>query len=1394
MTSPHQCQTCGQPLVSLGEEADVCLSCLWIAGSQTPSAHPGWTIPGHDLILEISRGGMGVIYKALEHHPKRVVALKMLLPVHCRTPELQDRFRVEVAALAQLDHPGILPLYQYGEVEGVPYFTMKLAVGGSLAAKLKSAQTHPSFRVAAQWMERLASTLQYAHQHSVLHRDIKPGNILFDETGEPSLGDFGLAKLLDGETQLTEASSVMGTPSYMPPEVAEHGSKAATTSSDIYSLGAVFYELLTGRPPFLKDGMAAMVCQIRDTMPPAPRKILQSVPRDLEVICMTCLAKDPAKRYPSASELAADVRRWINGKPILARRASPGERVLKWARRKPGLAALSCLLMLTAAAGTLLIWQKNAELRKALAAAQNANVKAEKRARFLLGSFANSLEDLGRVDLLVQAWRSLDETSTGSPEVGAGALTSARLLVRWSRALLIQGDCIEAESKARKAMGLVPSLEPDAAPLVEWDARKELGRALADQGQYEQAAEVMSAAGKLHPWAEPDGDLRVAAETSLELAELVFRQEQSPTPRMELALENAQNALIAAKSWQGKAPEDQNRLYTETLCLRACGIANYHLKNFAEALNHFERAKASSELLCKQPTAAARWIESHADLVGWAGQAASDLGKDYDEQAVAGLNGELDATIAMLKKDPGNARLGIRLGDSHCALQSYWRSRNQAKAKEHCALRLKVFSELWKVAPAVREVRIGFSSAVIAAVDSLQQSGSLGMSGASALISMAEEAEQAARREVMRRSWDSSDHKGWSLSVESLSKGLDNAQTAEQSFALLERAEDLCRSQILAEPANASLWQWDQATLLRRRAELYDALKNRDVALKLNRNALQLRVALLKKRWRPDLLEATVPRTYSVIVSSLSREKLFDDTLDTAQAALECWLDCPHDQVNLEHWLSLFASVIHKTKGNAPTESRRLAFAQRVVKMMERAVMEQNPLNAPASQAWEYLKSVAAAGEPIKTGQAPSPVENLSPTLEMVLPPAQRKCLFPGSGRKPGEEGRVVLQRLGILNVVIRTRANKTPGAMRHQLVQMMPTTRRDEGDNTTEHGLDHRPAPAFPQSGTQIVDHDVEGIEERPHVLATCGNQLPAAVVNVIRPALRHLAAPAKHAEPRRVPEPEPFITEREIVREFVRIRSGYPPQSEGNPVRPGATLPERKGPGINIVARHDPFHRPARTGQDSLSPVLSTGRKVSRHGFGNFGFSAERPEVTGLQGRPLSGRNIDDALDQAKPHRFQLTSEMPHHLAAPNHPEFPLQANPQHPVFKEITVAQGNGPSPRAVRNVLRQAPADIESSQKVRPDLAGQTAGIPWDHGDIILPCKKTERVVEFCIRAPNPPRPVEPEYFRPLAEHVLLSAGIRTDQAGTSANLSSGPLQTITIPNGKNHETNNRNILL
>ena len=349
-TKEHaKCEKCG---ATIRLDTGLCVRCLLRGGleggddvsqaffqtvlAEVDTPNKSWFLGNYEILEQIGCGGMGVIYRARQRHSRRIVAVKRVLSYRADSHGALQRFRREAQAVASLDHPNILPIYEVSESEdGLPFFSMKFAEKGSLQENAASLRDEP--RKCVQLMAKVAHAVEYAHSRGVLHRDLKPGNILLNDRDEPLVSDFGLAKLLDGNNDLTRSLTTFGTAGFIAPEQAGDAAVDLTPVADVYSLGAVLFNVLAGRPPFLGSNPVSVIRQASETQAPKLRSLAPSLDRDLETICARCLERDPKARYQSAGDLAADLERWLAGRPIVARPVSPPARIWRWSQRNPKL-------------------------------------------------------------------------------------------------------------------------------------------------------------------------------------------------------------------------------------------------------------------------------------------------------------------------------------------------------------------------------------------------------------------------------------------------------------------------------------------------------------------------------------------------------------------------------------------------------------------------------------------------------------------------------------------------------------------------------------------------------------------------------------------------------------------------------------------------------------------------------------------------------------------------------------------------------------------------------------------------------------------------------------------------------------------------------------------------
>jgi eukaryotic-like serine/threonine-protein kinase len=493
-TTPSRCPECDGEIPP-GQPKGLCFTCA-LKGSlelvdTVPSTGPSpaslsptesKNFGDYELLEEIARGGMGIVYRARQKSLDRTVAVKMILSGQFAGKEEVLRFRAEAESAAKLQHPHIVRIHETGECDGQPYFSMDYVAGGNLAALVRE-KPLPAKR-AAGYVKTITEAIHYAHEQGILHRDLKPSNVLIDRADQPHVADFGLAKRMTRESFLTVTGDVMGSPNFMPPEQAGAKTKAGRYS-DVYGLGAILFYLVTGRPPFVAENVAETLHHVLNTEPVSPRLLNPSVPQDIATICLKCLEKEPAKRYQAARELAVELNRFLNGKPIHARPATRPERVWRWCRRKPAVASLGLatlvLLVAVAVGSPIAAWRIDRERQRA----EREELTARQRgyaSDMNLGQQAVANNNLGR---------ALEMLNRHRPLAGQRDLRGWEWRYLWQQC---QNDalftlCQKSNSIASLAVShdgkLLAIGEHDKGGLSVWDlsAREETVRLPAGEGQ-----------------------------------------------------------------------------------------------------------------------------------------------------------------------------------------------------------------------------------------------------------------------------------------------------------------------------------------------------------------------------------------------------------------------------------------------------------------------------------------------------------------------------------------------------------------------------------------------------------------------------------------------------------------------------------------------------------------------------------------------------------------------------------------------------------------------------------------------------------------------------------------------------------------------------------------------
>jgi len=497
----------------------------------------------YELLKEIGRGGQGVVYRARQKSLNRTVALKVIRAGQWATEAHLKRFRLEAEAAASLDHPYIVPIHEIRERPDCCYFSMNLVEGGQLDEAVKRQAI--SIRRTAELIAKLARTVHYAHEHGILHRDIKPGNILLDAEGEPHLTDFGLARLVESENHVTRTTDMLGTPSYMAPEQARGGDEALTTTTDIYGLGAVLYQLLTGHPPFVGATSYETVRLLLETEPRSPRLLNPKVDRDLSTICLKCLEKDPQRRYPTAQAVAEDLEHWLRREPIRARRTALFTRGKKWLQRNPTMAVAAASMVGLIVAVAFIVWK--VELLHPPRGARIAVLPFEDLSEDRTNAyFADGVQD----DILTRLAKVAD-------------------LKVISRTSVMQYRGARDTQQIGRALNV--------SHILEGSVRRETGRIRLN-------AQLINVRNDTHVWAEAyDRDLEAVFAIQSEIAQKVAEQLHAKiSPQEKVALERPTTSDLAAFDLYAHARELSSGGFS-----RVTGTAD-----FFEAINLLNQAVA----------------------------------------------------------------------------------------------------------------------------------------------------------------------------------------------------------------------------------------------------------------------------------------------------------------------------------------------------------------------------------------------------------------------------------------------------------------------------------------------------------------------------------------------------------------------------------------------------------------------------------------------------------------------------------------------------------------------------------------------------------------------------------------------------------------------------------
>lgn len=894
------CQRCGATLPVDQEACRACLLSDLRSSADTyfdPPPASGQPLEGSGfrILEEIGRGGMGIVFRGRQTSPVRDVAIKVLLPHLVSSPDVRRRLLSEAEAMAELNHPGILPLYASGESQGRPWLAMKLATGGTLGAR--RAEWVGRWRAVAELLAGLADAVQHAHERGLIHRDVKPGNVLFDEQDRACLADFGLAKWQDREASDTMSHIVMGTPAYMPPEVARAGASAATTASDVYGLGAMLYELLTGVPPFKGVATAELLQKIVDDEPSPPRHRNPAIPGDLEIICLKALAKEPSSRYASAAAFGGDLRRWLDGRVITARRFTPAERACRWARRNPLPASLAACLTLAVLSASVVTWVQNQRLAASnsrLEAATNrteaALNAAEKRVYFMTRRLPQKLEPLGNLAMLNEVFDHVDQyyQEFGQPMAPESLARQCGFYTQWALILRPQGQSSEAEAKLDTAVKLgnqaiaIPGAGPDAwiACVAALRRRSEHATANFEFPAAERFIQLAKETGQRAQRRFPNHQEVNAesADVDLEYGYMILERGHAGDPR--LALETLQRALDnwrELKAEPNLALEHKLRIARqEAYTLFELGRCSTALGANRDALDYFRQNLAARDRVAQEiPDSPEdrRQVSTACVRVADAIFRAHDAEKSstpMDEVERLLRRAEDITRSLVLEVDPSNQVWRSEWGLTALARGHLeFRRGNAAGSRQWL---IDTLDRLKLVTPAARS-RVNFARAEANRflAENFGASGDSARAGEHWSLALEAGFEHLCSNPYVRE-----DYARWEEHLERAMENWQQTQTPEWIDTTLKSW--VAKVEESANADAASPWWWHaQAFLLSRFADHSDSLGRRDVAVASNRKALELRIKLLRSEPRatPELLSGITSAARRVIEANPApRERL----------------------------------------------------------------------------------------------------------------------------------------------------------------------------------------------------------------------------------------------------------------------------------------------------------------------------------------------------------------------------------------------------------------------------------------------------------------------------------------------------------------------------------------